>query len=277
MTGRYLVELADVARAAGLDVVEQDGWKTRARSSGGYSGNRPWCVMWHHTASSAGSSPESDAAYMSYGADARPIANVMVDRTGVVWVLAAGATNTNGTGNPLTFTRGTVPTDQMNTHAIGVEMQNTGVGEPYAPEMVDAMFRLSLALSSFYGLAPDDVATHASYSVGRKIDPATAAAVRGPWRPASINSSGTWSLDDVRAELRRRAQPSPPEPVPEEPAVEPFIIRNTTSGQIVLIYADGLTWGIPGPDVDEWTGRYGQPLPVSDPAAWDAFLTKAPR
>ena len=55
----------------------------------------------------------------------------------------------------------------------------------------------------------------------RKIDPATAAAVEGPWKPRSTNSSGTWSQDDIRAECARRATTTPepepePTPTPEE-------------------------------------------------------------
>ena len=86
MSGRYLTDLADWLRGVGLVVVEQDGWKTRARSSGGFAAGRPWCVMWHHTASQT--TPANDANYMSNGSPDRPIANLLVCRDGSVWVLA---------------------------------------------------------------------------------------------------------------------------------------------------------------------------------------------
>ncbi len=231
MSGRYLTDLAAVLRAAGLNVIEQSGWQQRARSSGGYASGRPLCVMWHHTASGASTSAKADTDYMSHGASAAPIANIMIARNGDVWVLAAGATNTNGDGVALQFSRGTVPAGQMNTHAIGMEIQNTGVGQAYSVECVDAAMRTSLACAAAYGLAPADVAGHWDYSGPRKIDPATAAAVQGPWRPRSVNGSGSWSLADLRAELNRRAAGAPPDPQPpsQEDDVSHFVFESQTS------------------------------------------------
>jgi hypothetical protein len=196
-----------VLRSAGLDVVEYDGWQTRSRSSGGYDGDRPWCVMWHHTASQT--TPANDASYMCHGSDARPIANLLIDRAGLVWVLAAGATNTNGEGDSMLFSRGVVPASQMNTHAIGVELANAGIGELYPQVQIDAAFAASLAMCAHHGLEPDDAATHNEYAPQRKIDPATASAVLGPWQPSAVTSSGTWSADDLRAELWRRSTGPP--------------------------------------------------------------------
>jgi len=108
---------------------------------------------------------------------------VLIARDGAVWVLAAGAVNTNGKGGPLTLPSGvTVPQDQMNTRAFGMEIANSGVGELYPAAQVAAAFTVSLTLAATLGLRPDDVATHALWAPTRKIDPATAAAVGGPWR-----------------------------------------------------------------------------------------------
>ncbi len=211
MGSRYLTDLAAVLRAAGLDVTEQDGWQTRARSSGGFDGNRPWCIMWHHAASAPGASTESVANYASYGDTATPVCNLVLGRAGDVIVCAAGATNTNGSGGPIAMSRGTVPADQMNTHAIGIEAVNTGVGEPWPQAQIDAYFAINNALAAAYGLDPADCCTHNVWAPGRKIDPATTDAVQGQWRPASTTSSGTWSLDDIRNEAVRRAgTPTPP-------------------------------------------------------------------
>jgi hypothetical protein len=210
-TGLYLTDMADILRDAGLAVTEQDGWRTRARSSGGYAAGRPWCIMWHHAASAPNATAESVANYASYGSDVAPVCNLVLGRDGAVIVCAAGATNTNGTGGPQPTSRGLVPVDQMNTHAIGVEAVNTGVGEAWPQVQIDAYFTLTLALTAAYGLEADDLCTHAQWAPGRKIDPATAGAVQGPWQPATINSAGTWSQFDVQAEARRRAtQPPPP-------------------------------------------------------------------
>lgn len=211
MGATYLTEMANWLREAGLDVVEYDGWKTRSRSSGGYDPGRPVVVMWHHTASST--SPENDAYYMCYTSSDRPICNVMMDRTGKAWVLAAGCTNTNGKGGPVTIPpSNTVPKDSMNTYAVGMEICNNGVGESYPQVQIDAAFKVSLTLCSRLGLVPDAVETHQHYAPDRKIDPATAAAVQGPWKPNSVTSSGTWSVDALRAECRRRSQTVPPIP-----------------------------------------------------------------
>jgi hypothetical protein len=111
------------------------------------------------------------------------------------------------------MSRGVVPQDQMNTHAVGIEAANNGVGEPWTQQQIDAYFKLSLALTRNLGLGPADVCSHQRYAPDRKVDPATAAAVQGPWRPGSVNSSGSWNNDHIQAECIERSAPLPP---PEE-------------------------------------------------------------
>jgi hypothetical protein len=216
---RYLTDLADVMRRAGLTVVEQSGWQKRARGSGGYDSGRPWGVMWHHTASPSSWDGRKDADYITTGDSDAPLANLYIDRSGAVWVCAAGATNTNGKGGPFTgWSKGTVPADSMNTYAIGIELGNAGTGEPWPECQTDAAFAASIACSSAYGLKVDDVCSHNVWAPTRKIDPATASAVMGPWSPRSSTSSGTWHLEDIKSECRRRSSstPAPPTPLPEE-------------------------------------------------------------
>jgi hypothetical protein len=178
-----------------------------------------------------------------------------------------------------------VPADQMNTHAIGMEIQNTGVGQAYSPECIDAAMRTSLACCAAYGLRPDDVAGHWDYAPTRKIDPATAAAVQGPWRPRSVTSSGTWSIDDLRAELNRRAAavgPTPPDPTPNPPTPEPdteeydmaFLISNSETGEVAVVYGDRQVVGLSGSDLPGYTAKFGQPV-GDDPATWQAFIAKS--
>lgn len=221
MGSRYLTELADWCRAAGLVTHEVDGWQTRARSSGGYDGSRPWCVMWHHTASQT--TPDNDVHYICFGNPDAPVANLYLSRDGQVWVCAGGATNTNGKGGPYPVSLGTVPKDSMNTYAVSIEAANSGLGEPWPVAQVDAYFKLSTMLCQRLGLNPADVCTHQVWAPDRKIDPATAQAVQGSWRPASVNSSGSWSLSDVKAEAIERSGggngPLPPEP-PTGPPIE---------------------------------------------------------
>ena len=218
MAGVYLTWLADELRAAGLTVIEYEGWKTRARSSGGYADtSRPWCVMWHHTASPASWDGRKDADYCAVGDEDAPLSNVYIDRSGTVWVLAAGATNTNGKGKLTPFSKGTVPENSMNSYALGAEMGNNGVGEPWPQAQVDAMFVVSNVVNARMGNRPDDACTHQAYAPDRKVDPATAAAVQGSWKPRSCTSSGTWNVDDIRVECERRAAtPTPTPPTPSQ-------------------------------------------------------------
>lgn len=216
MGSRYLTDLADVLRGAGLLVQEVDGWQGRSRSSGGFDGDRPWCIMWHHTASNT--TPTNDINYICYGSPDAPLANLYLEQAGIVWVCAAGGTNTNGKGQAMPMSKGTVPADSMNTHAIGIEAANDGLGEPWPQVQIDAYFAVNNALAAAYGLQTGDCSTHHAYAQDRKIDPATAAAVQGPWQPASVTTSGTWSLDDIRQEAAFRAAPAPqpPTPTPED-------------------------------------------------------------
>ena len=177
MAGRYLTDMADVLRAAGCDVEEVAGWQTRARSSGGYSGDRPYCIMWHHTASNPGTSAANNVSYIINGSSVAPVANLYLHNDGKFYVCAAGATNTNGKGDALAFSKGVVPADSMNTCAIGIEAGNSGVGEPWPQVMIDAYFKGSNALAAAYGMQPVDLSSHQHYAPGRKIDPATALAV----------------------------------------------------------------------------------------------------
>jgi hypothetical protein len=206
----YYAEMLDVLAAAGCYVAESattDGWQTRARSSGGFP-EPPLGVWWHHTASST--SPANDLSYMIDGSDDAPIGNLYIDRDGICWPIAAGASNCAGKGGPVTFSRGTCPLDAGNTRGWQIEVANSGVGERWPQDQIDAFFMASNALNAHVGNQPYDIVTHQNYAPTRKIDPATAAAVEGPWKPASITSSGTWSVVDIAAECIARAEPLPP-------------------------------------------------------------------
>jgi N-acetylmuramoyl-L-alanine amidase len=254
MGSLYLTDMADWFRAAGGNVVEYDGWKTRSRSSGGYESGRPWGVMWHHTASST--SPENDANYMCHGSSDRPIANLLIARDGAIWVLAAGATNTNGKGSGVVWSRGRVPDDSMNTYAVGMEIACDGVGGAYSQAQIDGAFLASVTLVQRLGLAPTDVAEHFSWAPDRKIDPATATAVEGPWQPSSCTSSGTWELGDLIAEHQRRCGAEP------GPTPGPSNERRNSMADFVVVYGedpfpDGAVYEIVNGrkrwvDPDEW-------------------------
>jgi len=263
---RYLVDLADVLRAAGLVVVEVDGWGQRARSSGGFDGDRPWVIMWHHTASNTHA--ENDVSYICYGSQDAPLANLYLARDGSVWVCAAGATNTNGKGQAMIMSKGVVPADSCNTHAIGIEAANDGVGEPWAQVQVDAYFRVNNALAAAYGMQPDDCATHSYYAgASRKIDPAQAVAVQGPWVPDSANSSGTWSLDDIREEAWLRSADFPP---PKQETDEMYL-ATLSNGDVVVV--GSAVRPVSGDEIAAGGPLAGLPRVTPDPGSyWHLWL-----
>jgi hypothetical protein len=233
MSGIYLTWLADVLRAAGLVVVDSgygiDGWETRARSSGGFP-ELPLGVQWHHTASQT--SPPNDIHWQIDGCDDAPVGNMTIMRDGSVWLVAAGAANCAGKGGPLSLSRGTIPLDSGNTRSVAIEVANSGTGENWPIEQINSYFLTSNAINAQLGNRPDDVFTH-SLGTGngwtdRKIDPATANAVSGSWKPRAVNSSGTWSLDDIRAECLARAGQFPSKPIPPngDDDVEKICVRD---------------------------------------------------
>lgn len=241
MGSLYLTDLANWLRGAGLHVIEYDDWQRRSRSSGGYD-QFPLCVMWHHTASPPSWNGQRDADYLAVGDEDSPVSNLYIDRQGTVWVLAGGATNTNGKGRSLTFSRGTVPNDSMNTRALGVEMGNNGTGETWPQAQLDSMFAVSNVCNLKFGNGPTDLSTHQNYAPDRKIDPATAAAVQGPWKPRSINSSGTWHNGDIQTECERRwfgTDPNPPDNEGEYVRLFDGLWQRDNHDAVFAIYADG--------------------------------------
>jgi hypothetical protein len=242
----YLTEMANWLRNAGLTVVEYQGWESRARGSGGYS-DYPLCVMWHHTASPPSWDGQKDADYCAVGDSDAPLSNLYIDRSGTVWVLAAGATNTNGKGKSINFSRGTVPADGMNSRAVGVEMGNDGIGERWPIAQVNSAFVVSNTMNSHLGNQPDDISTHQFYAPDRKIDPATTN-VEGPWQPVSCTSSGTWDRGSVQQEcLARAGQPAPgPGPQPPQPPTlkdgEMALLTRFTPDNSIWIVAEDFSW-----------------------------------
>jgi N-acetylmuramoyl-L-alanine amidase len=265
MTGLYYSDMLDVLVAAGCRTSENSttkGWQTRARSSGGFPAP-PLCTFWHHTASST--SPESDLSYMINGSDDAPVGNMLIDRDGVCWPIAAGASNCAGKGGPATFSRGTIPADQGNTRGWQIEVANNGVGEAWSVETMDAFFRASNAMNARFGNPPTDVITHQVWAPTRKIDPATASAVQGGWKPRSCTSSGTWELDDIRAECTKRA--TAPTPAPDR---EDDMLHIIAEGRGAAIVGPGY-WHFAHSDNEAylWQKLYGPPRVMDNPYDYD--------
>ena len=192
--------VVDVLRAAGVNVVEFEGWRNRSRSSGGF--NNLMGILDHHTASQT--TPANDLNYMVYGSPDAPVSNGLLDRTGTFTIIAAGASNhggrgggsADGGGETWVTSRGPVPPDASNSNCFGIECANNGVGEPYPVAQQDAYIKMNRALVDAYGMVPSmDIRSHAEWTPPRKIDP------RGPsrWQPA--NSSSPWNMNAFRDEV----------------------------------------------------------------------------
>lgn len=214
--GALLQDLADVLRRAGLEVKEVDGWKHRRRGGAGYSTARPLGIIIHHTASRASFDGAPDAEYMTFHCENKPLANLYLDRSGRWWVLAAGATNTNGKGGPW----GRIPENGANSRVLGIEAGNDGVGEVWPDVMQESYLRGVVALADAYDIDTNDVLSHREWAPLRKVDPA------GPSRFSRGNQP--WDMNRFRAEVAARrgnVDPLPPPPPPPPPDVTQYVVR----------------------------------------------------
>jgi peptidoglycan hydrolase-like protein with peptidoglycan-binding domain len=159
----FLTWLADVPRAAGLKVAEQPGWKTRGHGPMGAVRG----ILLHHTAGPLGGNMPSLGVVTNGRPDlAGPLCNYGLGRDGTVYVVAAGRAYHAGAGSWHGVTAG-------NSELIGVEAENTGVGEPWASVQIDAYVRLCAAVLKHVGADPIMAVAHREYCTpkGRKIDP----------------------------------------------------------------------------------------------------------
>jgi len=232
--GDIYLPIVDILTAAGVPTGVgsiNEGWEYRARSTGGFS-SLPKGVWWHHTASDTGI--QNDLSWQIDGCDDAPVGNCTIDRDGVVWPVAGGASNCAGKGGPAYFSRGSVAVDSGNTGGFNIEVANNGVGQRWPQAQVDSFFATSNAINAYCGNIAEDLITHHVWAPDRKIDPARGGSVEGPWQPREINSSGTWELVDIQAECARRALGTEPEPEPEPPEEDEvkFLLIQSQDGSL---------------------------------------------
>lgn len=159
-TAVYLTRLADICRAAGLDVVEVRGWKRR--------GHGPMTavktIVCHHTAGpKKGNMPSLNVITNGRPGLSGPLSQLGLGRDGTVYVIAAG----------LAYHAGQVRSSSYaNAYAIGIEAEATGV-DPWPAVQMDAYGELCAALVRAYDLTVSRVLGHKEvcYPVGRKSDP----------------------------------------------------------------------------------------------------------
>ncbi len=229
MGSRWLGELADICRYVGLEVREVPGWQARGRSSGGLDDLRGF--IWHHMASSPASDGQADADFLATRSSVAPVSQLSIARTGVVWVVAAGACNHGGKGGPV---GDWLPADRANTLTMGIEMANRGDGvEVWPMVQIDASIVLAGALHSFYGLPLERSIGHKEYcgpgstTPGRKIDPF------GPWANGQSWGAPQGRIDEWRHYVGLRLAPTEPAP-PPVPAFSHGTVRRGDVGDGVF-------------------------------------------
>lgn len=196
----WLASLPAVLESAGLQVTRWPGWELRSRSSGGY--DAVWAIGVHHDAAPVGTSLETRCRYAWEQSSTRPIGALWLHTDGRVVVGAAGATNTQGRGGPVTTSKGVIPLDAGNRYMLSIEASNNGSGEVWPEAQQEAYVLLCRTLCDWLDLNPEmDVIAHFEYT-SRKIDPA------GPSRyAAGVNK---WNMDAFRADVAY----TPPVPIP---------------------------------------------------------------
>lgn len=149
-------------RARGVTVIEVPGWDSRGHGAMGVI----QAVVCHHTAGAKNGDYPSLAIVRDGRTDlAGPLAHWGLGRTGTVYVIAAGLAYHAGAVNDARF---------ANSHAYGIEAENTGAGEPWPDALLSAYSALCAEIRREHGLAADAVRGHKEVCTpaGRKIDPA---------------------------------------------------------------------------------------------------------
>lgn len=169
----FLTDLADVLRAAGVNVKEMKydrgphqgkSWKYVGYNGMGYS-DIPLGIIWHHDASPPG---DSDALpWMMYdGFGFAPAANAWVDRYGTWFLYCGGYSNHAGVGAWPKL--GLV--NNGNAKMFGIETDHT-TGEKWTEAQVTALRAGTAAILKHWGRPADNLIGHKEYAPNRKDDP----------------------------------------------------------------------------------------------------------
>lgn len=154
--------LPEVIFKAGVKVSEVDGWKSRGRGVLTIQG-----VMCHHTASKPGANAPSLNTVIHGRSDLPgPLCQICLGRDGTAYIVAAGIANHAGRGIWHGNSNG-------NSRFMGIEAENSGVGEPWPEKQVDAYARICAAVAKYRRFGAEMVCGHKEYCLphGRKIDP----------------------------------------------------------------------------------------------------------
>jgi hypothetical protein len=214
----WLHDTPNFFRKYSVNFTTHPGWELRSRRSGGL--NRVLAVGTHHTASAAPAA--NQMAHMWSNSANRPIGNIFIARDGLVTLGAAGASNTQGRGGPITTSKGTIPKDQGNMYCVAIEAANNGIGQEWPAIQMQSYVLVCAALCEQFGLNPlTDIISHWEYVLptqpNRKIDPAGPT----PSMPEIGGTTGARRWNDVHFRQRvaeaMRASGKPVSPVVATP------------------------------------------------------------
>ena len=146
---------------AGLKVAEVPGWESRGRAGMGQVVG----VMCHHTAGPRnGNMPTLRTLIEGRDDQPGPLAQLGLGRDGTYYVVAAGRCNHAGAGSWRGINTG-------NSSFIGIEAENTGVGEPWPDVQIDAYQRGIAAILNHLGRPLEFCVGHKEWAPSRKNDP----------------------------------------------------------------------------------------------------------
>lgn len=155
-----LTWLPDVLRKAGLKVVEQPGWQTTGHGDIG----QVKMIICHHTGSAVGSNaPALGVVTKGRPGLQGPLCQLLLARDGTFYVVAAGKAWHAGTGSFSGITN-------ANPCSIGIEAENTGVGEVWPDAQKQAYAKGCAALADHVGIKTEMIIGHKEWTK-RKIDP----------------------------------------------------------------------------------------------------------
>lgn len=203
-----LIWLADVLKAAGLKVAEEDGWQQRGRGEIGQITG----VMCHHTATDSGGNMPTLKLLINGRSDLRgPLAQLGLGRDGTYFVIAAGRANHAGKGK----FKGVE--DRGNQTFIGIEAENTGLPtDPWPDAQLEAYRHGVAAILKHIGHGVDSCIGHKEYAPGRKPDP-------------------SFDMDAFRLSVGAiiSGTTPPPTPIPPTDSAGRITLRRGATGELV--------------------------------------------
>ena len=189
--------------------------------------------MWHHTASAIGKDAPSLGICINGRPDlAGPLCHVLVSRSGICHVIAAGRANHAGAGVWGPMGGGS------NSTFYGIEAENTGYNdgpraEPWPEARLDVIARATAALISWDDRKIPACCMHKEYAPRRKID------------------MHTISGDSMRARSLQACQRTPAPPTPRPPTHctyskdAPMFMISEGLGLFLLVNGKSTQFGTP--------------------------------